>query len=118
MRPSLAALAILVATLTVAHAGVAEPGPTPTVIDRFNRGSCSVNGHRLYGKIQVVNAFPDVKVQVVNAFPDVRVQRVNAFANSCGKWQMVTAFPNTRVQFVTAFPDVKIKYVTAFPGAN
>lgn len=84
----------------------------------FSKGSCTFNGKKLYGKIQVVDAFPDVKVQVVNAFPDVKVQKVNAFPDSCGKWQMVTAFPDTKVQFVTAFPDVKVQYVNAFPGAN
>ncbi len=81
-----------------------------------NKGDCTFNGKKLYGKIQVVTAFPDVKVQVVTAFPDVKVQKVTAFPDKCGKWQMVTAFPDTKVQFVTAFPDVKIQYVDAFPG--
>lgn len=84
----------------------------------FDKGSCSFKGKKLYGKIQVVTAFPDVKVQKVTAFPDVKVQEVSAFPDKCGKWQMVTAFPDTKVQFVTAFPDVKIQYVTAFPGVN
>ena len=84
----------------------------------FHASDCTFNGHKLYGKIQEVTAFPDVKVQVVTAFPDVKVQKVNAFPDKCGKWQMVTAFPDTKVQFVTAFPDVKVQYVTAFPGAN
>jgi hypothetical protein len=73
----------------------------------IDKAGCSVNGHKLYGKIQLVDAFPDVKVQKVTAFPD-----------TCGKWQFVTAFPDTKVQLVTAFPDVKIQYVTAFPGMN
>jgi hypothetical protein len=84
----------------------------------FSKGSCTFNGKKLFGKIQVVTAFPDVKVQVVSAFPDVKVQKVNAFPDKCGQWQMVTAFPDTKVQFVDAFPDVKIQYVDAFPGAQ
>lgn len=84
----------------------------------FDKSSCTFNGKKLYGKIQEVTAFPDVKVQVVTAFPDVKVTKVSAFPDSCGKWQFVTAFPDTKVQFVTAFPDVKIQYVSAFPGAN
>ncbi len=84
----------------------------------FSKGSCTFNGKKLYGKIQVVKAFPDVKVQVVTAFPDVKVQKVTAFPDKCGKWQFVDAFPDTKVQFVDAFPDVKIQYVDAFPGAN
>lgn len=81
-----------------------------------SKGSCTFNGKKLYGKIQIVTAFPDVKVQEVTAFPDVKVQKVTSFPDSCGKWQIVTAFPDTKVQFVSAFPDVKIQYVTAFPG--
>lgn len=84
----------------------------------FSKGDCSFNGHKLYGKIQAVTSFPDVKVQVVTSFPDVKVQKVTSFPDSCGKWQMVTSFPDTKVQFVTSFPDVKVQYVTSFPGAN
>jgi hypothetical protein len=78
--------------------------------------SCSLDGHKLYGKIQVVKAFPDLKVQVVTAFPDLKVMKVNAFPDKCGLWQMVDAFPDLKIQFVDAFPDLKISYVTAFPG--
>lgn len=79
-------------------------------------GDCSFNGHKLYGKIQVVTSFPDVKVQVVSSFPDVKVKTVSSFPDSCGEWQMVTSFPDTKIQFVTSFPDVKIQYVESFPG--
>jgi hypothetical protein len=102
----------LAAVLVAAVAGVSLTAWAGSV----SKGSCTFNGKKLFGKIQVVTAFPDVKIQVVTAFPDVKVQNVTAFPDSCGKWQMVTAFPDTKVQFVTAFPDVKIQYVTAFPG--
>ncbi len=49
---------------------------------------------RIYGRIQIVAAFGDVKVQVVEAFPDIRVQRVEAFPDGPGKWQIVDAFPD------------------------
>jgi hypothetical protein len=80
------------------------------------KGDCTFNGIKLYGKVQVVNAFPDIKVQIVNAFPDLKVQVVNAFPDECGKWEFVDAFPDFKVQFVDAFPDIKIQYVNAFPG--
>jgi len=86
--------------------------------DQFDKAACTFKGKKLYGKIQEVASFPDVKVQVVSAFPDLRVQKVRAFPDACGKWQMVTSFPDIKVQFVTAFPDVKIEYVDAFPGAR
>lgn len=73
---------------------------------------------QLYGKIQVVDAFPDVKVQEVNAFADIKVEWVNAFADGPGKWEKVTAFPDYKVQFVNAFPDYKVEFVTAFPGCD
>ena len=81
-----------------------------------SKGSCTFNGKKLYGKIQIVTSFPDVKVQEVTSFPDVKVQKVTSFPDTCGKWQIVTSFPDTKVQIVTSFPDVKVQYVTSFPG--
>ena len=46
----------------------------------------------LYGKVQIVDAFPDLKVQIVDAFADLEVKIVNAF------------------------PDIKVRIVDAFPG--
>ena len=83
---------------------------------QINYSSCTWKEFKMYGKIQVVDAFPDVKVQIVDAFPDLKVQVVDAFPDDCGKWKFVDAFPDTKIQFVTAFPDVKIQYVDAFPG--
>ena len=77
---------------------------------------CTYKGKKLYGKIQIVKAFPDLKVQVVKAFPDLKVKKVDAFPDKCGKWKFVDAFPDLKIQLVTAFPDVKIQYVDAFPG--
>jgi hypothetical protein len=77
---------------------------------------CTLKGKKLFGKVQVVNAFPDLKVQIVDAFPDLNVELVDAFPDKCGKWKMTNAFPDLKVQFVTSFPDLKIKYVKSFPG--
>lgn len=77
---------------------------------------CTHNGIRLYGKVQVVDSFPDIKVQVVTSFPDLKVEKVTSFPDSCGKWQFVDSFPDFKVQFVDSFPDVKIEYVSSFPG--
>ena len=77
---------------------------------------CTLEGKVLYGRVQVVEAFPDFRVQVVNAFPDLKVQKVNAFPDRCGRWQFVDSFPDFRIQFVNAFPDLRIQYVDAFPG--
>ena len=78
--------------------------------------SCTYKGKKLWGKVQVVDAFPDLKVQIVDAFPDVKVKKVDAFPDKCGKWKFVKAFPDIKIKYVKAFPDIKIKYVNAFPG--
>jgi hypothetical protein len=78
--------------------------------------ACTLKGHKLYGKVKIVTAFPDLKVQVVDAFPDLNVKVVDNFPDKCGEWKMVDTFPDLKIQFVKAFPDLKIKYVTAFPG--
>jgi hypothetical protein len=98
-----------------------SPGPSGTVASAVGSGGnvapdCTLKGKKLYGKLKIVDAFPDLKVQVVDAFPDLKVQVVDAFPDKCGKWKMVDAFPDVKIQMVTAFPDLKIKYVTAFPG--
>ena len=81
-------------------------------------GGCTFKGKKMYGKVQVVTSFPDLKVQVVTSFPDLKVQKVTSFPDSCGKWQMTDSFPDLKVQFVDSFPDVKIQYVDSFPGVN
>ncbi len=77
---------------------------------------CTYKGFKLYGKIEVVESFPDIKVQIVDAFPDLKVEVVEHFPDDCGKWQFVDAFPDTKVQFVDAFPDIKVEFVNSFPG--
>ncbi len=77
---------------------------------------CTFKGKKLYGKVQVVDYFPDIRVQIVDYFPDLKVQSVDYFPTSCGKWQFVDYFPDIKIQFVDYFPDVKIQYVDYFPG--
>ena len=72
----------------------------------------------LYGKIQYVSSFPDVKVQSVSSFPDIRVQLVGSFPDEPGKWQLVGSFPDYKVQMVDSFPDYKVQFVGSFPGCD
>lgn len=118
--------AIFVMTSLVARAPQTADGP-PDAKERFavEVQACSEAAAgdmpskcRLYGKIQWVDAFPDVKVQVVDAFPDIKVKFVDAFPDGPGKWQVVDAFPDFKLQKVSAFPDYKIKIVDAFPGCD
>ena len=70
----------------------------------------------LYGKVQIVESFPDIKVQIVDAFADLNVVIVSFSPDECGEVQLVEAFPDVKVQLVDAHPDIKVKIVKAFPG--
>lgn len=72
----------------------------------------------LYGKVKIVESFPDIKVQIVDAFEDLDVKIVEAFPDQCGKVKLVDAFPDVKVKIVTSFPDIKVKIVDAFPGVK
>jgi hypothetical protein len=77
---------------------------------------CTFRGKKLYGKVKVVDSFPDIRVKAVSSFPDLKVKKVTSFANSCGEWQMVDSFPDVKIQFVDSFPDIEIAWVDSFPG--
>ena len=77
---------------------------------------CVFKGHKLWGKVQFVDSFPDLKVQIVDSFPDVKVKYVDSFPDGCGKWQKTDSFPDLKVQVVDSFPDVKVQVVDSFPG--
>lgn len=84
--------------------------------DEMDQDACTYSGIPLYGEVQVVDSFPDLKVRIVTSFPDLKVKRVDSFASDCGEWEFVDSFPDFTIQFVDSFPDIKIEYVTSFPG--
>lgn len=101
-------IALAGAALLTASAGAHAAG--------FDRQACAFGGFPLYGDVQVVDSFPDIKVQIVDSFPDLNVQAVTSFPDACGKWKFVDSFPDLKIQYVDSFPDVKIKLVASFPG--
>ena len=80
--------------------------------------NCSYKGKPLFGKVQVVTSFPDLKVKLVESFPDLKVQKVTSFPDRCGKWEIVTSFPDFTVQYVKSFPDFTVKFVEIFTGTE
>lgn len=84
--------------------------------DQIYEDKCTFNGMQLFGKIQFVEAFPDITVQVVESFPDLKVKIVDSFPDICGEWQIVDSFPDIKVQIVESFADIKIKFVESFSG--
>lgn len=87
-----------------------------TQVIAVDHQDCSIKGIRLYGKVQFVKNFADLKVKFVKSFPDLKVQFVDSFADNCGQWQNVEFFPDFKVQIVDSFEDIKIQKVQAFPG--
>ena len=79
---------------------------------------CSLNNVPLYGRVQFVSSFSDIKIQFVSAFPDIKVQFVDSFPRHCGQWERVDSFPDFKVQVVSSFPTLTIKQVESFPGMN
>lgn len=77
---------------------------------------CTYNGKKLYGKIQFVQNFADIKIKVVRNFPDLKVKFVDNFADRCGEWTVVENFPDLKVQIVENFPDIEVQYVENWPG--
>ncbi len=70
----------------------------------------------LYGKVEIVEHFGDVKVELVKHFEDLDVQVVEHFPDSCGKVEIVEHFGDVKVEIVEHFPDIKVKLVEHFPG--
>jgi len=79
---------------------------------------CTWNGFPLYGDVQFVESFPDIKIQLVNSFPDIKVKLVESFPDDCGEWKIVESFPDVKVQIVESFPDIKVQFVESFPGVS
>lgn len=78
---------------------------------------------RLYGRIALVNRYPDVKVRIIDSEEDadMKVQIVEYDPpNAPCLWQLVgpDMNPDYRVQLVRRRPDFTVCYVRSFPGVN
>jgi len=102
-------------TPATSEADPSGQGATPSAKEGI-AADCTFKGKKLYGKVKIVDSFPDLKVKVVTSFADLKVKKVSSLANKCGKWKLVESFPDLKIKLVTSFPDLKIKYVDAFPG--
>lgn len=101
-------IALFFIVFTIAGAAKADDG--------LDEDVCTFNGRPLYGDVQIVDSFPDIKVQIVESFPDLKVQIVDSFPDKCGLWRYVDSFPDIKIQYVESFPDIKIEMVASFPG--
>lgn len=117
----LALLAALCVRDGSASAGGSHAEPSMAAANESGTGNvdastCSFRDKRLFGKVKVVESFPDVRVKVVASFPDLKVKKVDSFADECGEWQFVESFPDFTIQYVESFADVEISLVPSFPG--
>ena len=99
---------------------VAQSGDKKLGINKENCTFTNKDGKtfNLYGKVKIVESFPDVKVQIVESFEDLDVKIVESFPDQCGKVKLVESFPDVKVQIVNSFPDIKVKIVESFPGVK
>ncbi len=47
----------------------AAPEAVRSYVEDIDRKKCTCRGIKLYGKVRVVESFPDLKVKVVESFP-------------------------------------------------
>ncbi len=114
----LLALSLLSVGLFAGH-----PSPTSSVakdkpVKAVQADECPDDLCLIYGRIQVVDSFPDCKVKIVESFEDMRVKVVDSFADDVALWKFVDSFPDYKIQFVDSFPDFTIRYVESFPGVD
>ena len=109
------ALFALMALPIMAQSSDKKPGINKDNCTFTNKDGKTFN---LYGKVKVVEHFPDIKVQLVDSFEDLDVKLVESFPDQCGKFKVVESFPDVKVQIVSSFPDIKVKIVESFPGVK
>lgn len=113
-------LIIITLLLIASFPILAQQSDNKPGIDKNNCTYTNKDGKtfNLYGKVKIVESFPDIKVQIVESFPDLEVKLVESFPDQCGKVKLVESFPDVKVQIVNSFPDIKVKIVENFPGVK
>ncbi|MBN1339287.1 MAG: hypothetical protein JXA03_08185 [Bacteroidales bacterium] len=82
----------------------------------FDPYTCTFKGKELFGKIQRVTSFADLKVEVVDYNADLEVDTTSSWPSKCGQWKFVQHFPDLKVEFVKYGADLRIKYVNYGAG--
>ena len=77
--------------------------------------TCKYKDFKMYGKIEIVESFPDVKVQVVESFPDLKVKVVESFPDDCGEWEFVENFSDLKIQFDDYHWDPQMRALQLIP---
>ncbi len=72
--------------------------------------------YKLYGKVKIVENWPDIKVQIVENWSDIKVKLVENWPDSCGEFQLVENWPDIKIKIVENWGDIKVKAVEHWPG--
>lgn len=83
---------------------------------KIDKEKCTCNGLPLYGRVQVVDSYPDFDVKIVDSYPDLDVKIVESYPDKCGLWKFVDSNPDFKIRFVDSYPDISIRYVDSYPG--
>ena len=116
MRSVILALCLLIPA--AAAQGVPPEGEVAPGGAGGDHRPCEFQGHRLMGRVRVVDAFPDFRVKLVDdkKKAELLVRRVDSEPEMCGEWQMVDGMPDFTIAFVESGEDFKIAYVNEHPG--
>ena len=80
---------------------------------------CEFQGHRLMGKVRIVDSFPDFNVKIIDEEnrAELRVRKLSVgTAEVCGEWQIVDGLADFTVRFVESGEDFRIVFVKDDPG--
>ncbi len=80
---------------------------------------CEFQGHRLMGKVRIVDSFPDFNVKIMDDEnrAELRVRMLSAGRpEGCGEWQIVGGLADFTVRFVESGEDFRIAFVKDDPG--
>jgi CRISPR/Cas system CSM-associated protein Csm4 (group 5 of RAMP superfamily) len=89
---------------------------TSIFAQEIDKQSCTYEGKKLYGRVKIVENFPDITIQIVDNLADIDVKVVEHFPEKCGEWELVENFPDLKVKIVENNANIKIRFVDHFPG--
>lgn len=108
MRAAALALCLVTAASAQAPGGVVN-----------DQRPCEFQGHRLMGKVRIVDSFPDFNVRVMDdpKRAELRVRKLSVgMPEVCGEWQIVDGLADFTVRFVENGEDFRIVFVKDDPG--
>lgn len=72
----------------------------------------------LYGKVQIVEDYPDFTVKITDDFYDLVIKETGNVQCECGEYRLSDDYPDIRIKIVDDYPDIRVRYAgwNEFPG--